>query len=440
MGSGQLRRPCIEGEGEIRMMNLIAKLEAHPQITDYKLNIREKESYELFFVKGALETVRSTDTCDRKVTVYVDHDGYKGDAQFFVYASTTEEQLKSLMDQAVEKALLINNKTYELPQEDHAEYTVESNFPDYKPMELATRISQLVFESNTVEHGGLNAVEIFINKYHDTVINSKKLHKTQIRYDAMVEAIPTYNGETQSVELYEQYNFSSLDENALKEEISRKMKEVKARYEAVTPDFEISGDVILNKLELNTLFSTMAYDLNYASVYSHTNLFKKGDSFQNNRSGDPIGITMKGQVEGCVESAGFDGDGISLDQCRIVEDGKVMNYYGSNRYGQYLGEQPTGNLGCLCVDAGSFEDSDFTSGLEVVSMSGLQVDFYNDYIGGEVRLGYYYKEGKRIPVTGISITGKLRDILNNIRLSKAAAIHDGYAGPEKACLKHMKIF
>lgn len=422
------------------MKNLIAKLEAHPQITDYKLNIREKESCELFFVKGALETVRSTDTCDKQVTVYVDHDGCKGDAQFFVYPSTTDEQLKELVDQAVEKALLINNRAYELPQAENGKYTVESNFPDYKPMDLAAKMAQIIFDANTVENGALNSVEIFINKHHDTVINSKKLHKTQTRYDAMVEAIPTYNGEKKSVELYEQYNFSTLDETALRTEIADKMDEVKARYEALTPDFDMIGDVTLNKLELKDLFSTMVDDLNYASVYSHSNLFKKGDRFQNNRIGDPIGITMKGQTEGCVANSSFDGDGMSLGQCRIVEDGQAVAYYGSNRYGQYLGEQPTGNLGCLCVDAGSLEDSDFGTGLEVVSMSGLQVDFYNDYIGGEVRLGYYYRDGKRIPVTGISIAGKLQEVLNTIRFSKSIAINDEYVGPKKARLSHMKIF
>ena len=73
-------------------------------------------------------------------------------------------------------------------------------------------------------------------------------------------------------------------------------------------------------------------------------------------------------------------------------------------------------------------------------MSGLQVDFFNDYIGGEVRLAYYHDGEKLIPVTGISITGSLKQVLSSIRLSCETAADDGYTGPAKAILQDMKIF
>ena len=62
------------------MNTTIELLQKHPQVSDYKINIHNKESYELFFVKGKLETVRRTNTCDKEVTVYVDHGAYKGDS------------------------------------------------------------------------------------------------------------------------------------------------------------------------------------------------------------------------------------------------------------------------------------------------------------------------------------------------------------------------
>ena len=49
------------------MKQLLEMLNAHPQVSDYKINTHKKESYELFFVKGALETVRCTDTVDREI-------------------------------------------------------------------------------------------------------------------------------------------------------------------------------------------------------------------------------------------------------------------------------------------------------------------------------------------------------------------------------------
>ena len=424
------------------MMTTIELLRANEKVSGFKINIHKKESMELFFVKGKLETVRRTNTCDKEVTVYVDHGEFKGDSQFFVYPSTTSEQLKTLIDEAVEKALLINNQKYELPAAETGEYVVESNFADYDSAELAATISKAVIDANTVENASLNSVEVFINKHTETIINSNGLEKTQVRYDAMVEAIPTYNGESMSVELYEQYNFGSLDLKALHEEIAGKMAEVKARFEAVKPEYPLSGTVILNKHELASLFFRIASNLNFATVYSHSNLWKKGDAIQKTPQGDVVGITMAGQVEGSTRSSRFDDDGLSLGSVRIVDGGKAVAYYGSNRYGQYLGETPTGELWCMMADAGTASGDSFASGnyLEVVSMSGLQVDFYNDYIGGEVRLAYYHDGENKVPVTGVSISGKLSQVLDNIRFSSERAVQGGYFGPVKAALQDMTIF
>ena len=420
------------------MKTVIELLNANAGVSDYKINIHNKESYELFFVKGKLETVRATATCDKEVTVYADHGEFKGDSQFLIYPSTTSQQISALIEEAVGKALMINNKSYDLPGAEVGEYTVASNFADYEPAQLAAMISKAVFDANTLENAAQNSVEVFINKHTETVMNSRGLNKTQVRYDAMVESIPTYNGETQSVELYEQYNFSGLDLDALTTEIAGKMAEVKARYEAITPENKLDCPVVLKQLELAQFFGRMARDLNYSTVYSHSNLFSKGDAFQKELSGDPIGITMKGEVAGNIRSNKFDSDGLSLGEMRIIDGGKAVNYYGSNRFGQYLGEVPTGNLQCMCVDTGTATLPE--TYLEVLSMSGLQVDFHNDYMGGEIRLAFYHEGETVTPVTGISISGKVSEVLNTIRLSGNTVTHNSYVGPDMAVLTGMTIF
>ena len=424
------------------MKQLESMLRANARVTDYQINTHEIKSYEMFFVKGKLETVRRTKTCDTQVTVYVSHGEFLGDAEFLVYPSTTEEQLAELICKAVDKAMLIDNKPYTLPGNETGDYTVESNFSDAAPEDLAADIANIVFDANKMPNGSLNSVEVFVNRHHETVQNSRGLLKSQVRYDAMVEAIPTYNGLKQSVELYEQYNFSSLDEKALHEEIAQMMAAAKARYESEKPQQKLDCKVILNKQELMTLFFAIADNLKYSSVYSHSTVFQKGDAIQKNPTGDRIGITMAGAAAGSVRSAKFDHDGLTLGEQRIVSEGKAIAYYGDNRYGQYLGEQPTGNLRCLLADGGSLDEKALQEGktLEIISMSGLQVDFFSDYIGGEVRLAYYRDGEKVLPVTGISISGSVSEVLNSIRFSSGIAVQDGYIGPEKALLENLKIF
>ena len=61
------------------MMNRVINiLKSTSGISDWKVNSTKTESTELFFVHKSLETVRSTDTTDLKVTVYVAHDGALG--------------------------------------------------------------------------------------------------------------------------------------------------------------------------------------------------------------------------------------------------------------------------------------------------------------------------------------------------------------------------
>ena len=417
-------------------------LRANARVSDYKINTHRKDSYELYFVKGKLETVRDTSVRDHEVTVYVDHGEYRGESQFLIYPYTTAEDLPGMIECAVEKALLINNKHFTLPENEQGSYDVESNFRTFHIPDLAAAIAEAVFEANTVDHASLNSVEIFISEHTDILFNSRGIHKEQRYFSAMLETIPTYNGERESVELYHQYNFSSYDRETIVKEVRNMLLAAKARYEAITPDFSMDCPVILNKQEVSQLMRNIVGGLNFSSVYSRSNLFKKGDAIQTAPTGDKIGITMAGAVEGNIRSRKFDADGLSLRDRRVVEDGKAVNYYGANRHGQYLGEEPTGALQCLVADAGSAGEEVFARGpyLEVISMSGLQVDFYSDYIGGEVRLAYYHDGEKITPVTGISITGKVREVLNNIHLSCVTAVENGYTGPEKAIISNMKIF
>lgn len=424
------------------MTKLENMLRASELVTDYKINAHQIKSYELFFVKGKLETVRTSSTCDTKVTVYVSHGEFLGDADFLVYPSTTDKELSQLIEKAAAKAKLIQNKPYALPENETGDYMIASNLSEAPAEDLTAAVAAAVFQANTPENGSLNSVEIFLYQHHETIINSRGIRKSQVRYDAMVEAIPTYNGSRHSVELYEQYNFSALDEAALSSRIASVMEAVKARYEAEKPDKALSCKVVLNKQELAELFYTIAANLRYSSVFNHSTVFKKGDAIQKAPVGDRITITMAGTAEGNIRSSKFDSDGLSLGEQKIVADGQALAYYGDNRYGQYLGEKPTGNLGCLCAEVGTLTDEALEEGsyLEVISMSGLQVDFFTDYLGGEIRLAYYHEGKKCTPVTGISISGSASEILNTIRFSARKGIHDGYMGPEKALLTGLKIF
>ena len=423
------------------MMNRVINILKNTSgISDWRVLSTRTESTELFFVHKDLETVRSTDTNDIKVTVYVSHDEKLGEATFSVYSSYDDEKIAEEIEKAKKKADIIANQSYSIPENEQGEYVSASNFANYKPHELASLISKACFEADCVEGGSINALEIFVYKDIVSVKNSRGIDKTQVKYRAMVEAIPTFNGE-ESVELYEQYNFTEFDHNLVREEIANKMREVKDRYEAKVPENKLSCPVVLDAPELDQLFGNYIGNLNFSMVYQHSNAFSIGDDIQKDAKGDRLTLTMCGEVKGSVSSSAFDADGITLVDRKIIENGKAIALYGGTRFAQYLGEKATGNLGCISVECGTLTDEAKKSApyFRCASMSGLQVDIYNDYIGGEVRLGYYFDGEKEIPVTGISISGKLSVALANMHLSDKAVTYESYHGPKCAIFDGIEI-
>ena len=420
---------------------IISLLKENPLVCDYRINTVKTESYELFFVHKSLETVRSTDTTDRKVTVFVEKDGKLGDAAFSIYASYTDDDIRREIASACKKAGLAVNEPYALPENETLFKDSDSNFKNYNTAELASLIADAVFAADCEDGGSINALEVFL--YRDTVSvkNSRGIDKTEIRYHAMVEAIPTWSSSEESVELYECHSFTEFDAEAITAEIATRMHEVRDRMIAKAPSVKLNCPVVLGAPELDSLFATLAYELDYSAVYNHTAAFKEGDDIQKDAKGDRFSLTVCGAVKGSVRSASFDSDGTALVDAEVIRDGYAVGSFGSARYASYLNRKPTGNLGCRRVETGSTSDEELKRApyFRCASMSGLQLDIYNDYIGGEVRLAYYFDGEKEIPVTGVSISGKLSAALSNMRLSDTATVHRGYFGPSWASFEGIEI-
>ncbi len=422
------------------MIDMYQLLQENTAISAFKVQSAQTQTYELFFVHEKLETVRVTDTESVSVTVYADHDGKRGHASFKLFASTTEAEARAKIADAAAKAALISNEYYDLPADETLQGTIPSDFDGEDIKTVAGKIARAVFSADMLGAGSVNALEIFINHHHIRVRNSCGVDKCETKYTAMVEAIPTWN-EGESVELYEAERFSSPDVEKLRAQIEQKMREVRDRGRAAKPETALSCPVLIPAYEFSTLCADLARGLNYASVYSHANPYSEGDAIQKVPVGDKLGITGRGVLPGSVSSALFDEDGTTLVDTRVIEDGRVVSYYGGSRFAQYLGRTATGNLPCIEVDAGTLSGEELASKpyFECVSMSGLQVDIFNDYIGGEVRLAYYVDGDTRIPMTGISISGKLSEALNTMRLSEACTGTGRYYGPAYALFDSIQI-
>ena len=423
------------------LKNIQAVLDGAEGLDTYRISERATVSYELFFVHRKLETVRSTDAAATQVTVYVDHDGKLGDSTFHVYPSMTSAEIAAKTAAAVSRAKLVFNEPYEPAPAGELEAALPTNLDEYAPEELGQKIADAVFAADVVPGGSINALEIFIYRDTHRVVNSRGVNKSQTVHRVMIEAIPTFTDERQSVELYEDYRFTRFDAAGLTAEISGKLKEAADRVRAVKPEHGFTTNVVLRPLEIEELVSELADDCNYRTIYDNANLHDAGDDLQPG-DGDKLTVTMKAVVEGSESSAFFDDDGTSLTDTVIIKDGVVCGRYGGSRFGQYLGEtQPSGNLGCIRLEPGTLTDAELAAEpyLECVSLSGIQLDLYNDYIGGEIRLAYLHEGDRTTPLTGITMSAKLSEVLATLRLHEQTCVYDEYEGPVKLLLKDVSV-
>ena len=420
-----------------RLLNI---LKNDNELSDFKINYDETKSGEVFYVFDKIETIRMTNTLTVNVTIYIAHDGALGMKSFLVSSAATDEEIKQKINEAKIVAKTINNEKFDLVENIKSDDKLDFIFENDNLLDVAKKVGSALLDVKTNKNSGINALEVFVSNITKGIINSKGVDRKVHTSSLFVEAIPTFTKDDESVELYESLETKELNFDKLREEIKEKLEEVENRYNAIKPLKELDLDVALRAKELTDLFGELVYDYHYSVIYSHSNILTVGDKLQTEPKYDKINLTLRGKIPGVSESALFDSDGTTLIDTKVIDNGVVSGSFGPKRYADYLKCKANGNLSCLDLEKGNLKMSSYDKPyLEVVSMSGLQFDPYNDYIGGEVRLAYIH-EGKDItPITGISISASLKDVLNKVRFSAEEGKTNAYRGPKYALFEGFKI-
>lgn len=422
------------------MRNLENLLKAKQELKDFLINEEAKESFELFFVKDKLETVRKTNTLDQKVTIYVKNGEFLGNYTFSLLASDTKASFEKKLDEAIFNAKLIKNKDYDLPSGTKTNHNLKSNIKDYSPLELGTKIFETIQRAISKTSSKINALEVFINKKITKVINSRGVNRKMTSYDVFIEAIPTYDSED-SFELYKTISFAEFNEEKLEREVIESLNNVKARAEAKAIELPKTVDVLLNIEEVCQFFDEINYNLTYPALYSKSSIYELNDTLTKKPLADKVTMKATSKLPSSIYQRPFDVDGVLLKEKKLISNNKVVGFYGATRFSSYLGMEQTGDLPCFEVKPGSLklEDLNGQCYLNCLSFSGLQVDFYQDYIGGEVRLGILNKDNEQVSVSSFTISGKASDVLKDLHLSSEVDVYSNYKGPKYLLIKNMKI-
>lgn len=417
---------------------LVNALRANPAVSGWLVNETATVSSQVFYVMQKKETSRRVETREWNCTVYHRHGEngrYLGSSSFAVGRVHTKAELDKKVADAVFAARFVRNAAFDLVKGDRRR-TWKEREDATDPYELIDGIAGAFFSAATPV-SRFNALEVFHTRTTVRIVNSEGVDATKTTAKVDVEAIPSHDGPERKVELIRMYAYKTVDLDKVREDARIAIADVALRYDAGKLPAIGKADVVLRSDEVEEFFRELVGDLSYEGVYRKNTDKKVGDMIQKDPKGDllTIGWTLSSKADA------FDRDGVRLAPVTVVENGKLVSHYGSNQYAQYLGMTPTGSFPTITAARGTSTAAKMTKKphLEIIALSGIQIDVYSNYIGGEVRLAVWFDGKDRIPVSGFSFSGAIDAALSDLVLSKETVEGLRYHGPKYLLLKGMDV-
>ncbi|MDR2940374.1 MAG: TldD/PmbA family protein, partial [Clostridiales bacterium] len=411
---------------------------------DYKLTEVKKERLENYFVKKQREIDRLVKTTHYYLTVYTtfeeDGEKYRGSAAIEIYPSTGG--LESPIDEAIFAAGYVKNKYYPLVNCNLAPHGgVDTDLGGMGQADAMKSLQAALYSQDNKQNGFINYSEFFVSKLNYRVINSKGLDISFTKHKAFIESAATWKENNKEVEFYESYNLNECNTGLISQRVG-KLFEYAAQKTAAINMPKISGiDVVLSGECIKRFFEYFYTNSNASSVYNGQSVFKVGGDVQGSSYNDKISMSLAPFLKGSTESAQYDSDGFALDNQEVIKEGVLLKYWGDIRYSYYLGIAPTGSIGNYIISGGTYSNGDLRSGefLEIVSFSDFHMNSVTGDFGAEARLGFYCKGGEKTAVTGGSISGNIKNVLGEIKMSKGQMQFNNFVGPEAIRVKNINI-
>ena len=404
------------------------------KINEYKIICKNTETCELYYVLNKLETARKVNTEDITVTIYKNFEGYKGSSVFTVSQAYTDEEIKEKIVEAFSRCEYVKNDYFDMPQKSEVNTSKFKSEMEYEDLnDIANNVARAIFKADEFREGWINSTEIFVNRYNNEFLNSNGVHVTYPQMKLMIEVIPTWSGEKEEVELYFSKSSRKIDYEKITNNVQEKLEDAKNRSVAKKLENVKTCKVILGAEEVKTIVRMFATHLAYSTQYRQMSKFKVGDAIQSGDECDKLTVVCTPFLEDSSLSSPIDSLGTVLKDITLIKDGIAENLYGDAMFGYYLKvDKPTGDYNNFKVSGGSKSLAEMKNNeyLECINFSSFQLDIFNGYFGGEVRLGMYFDGKDLTPVTGFSVTGNIYEDINKMRFSVEEESLEGYQGPK----------
>ncbi len=415
-------------------------------IEEYVLKITQYKSAQMFFIKKSLDTKRAENTIAYNVNVFrsFEKNGkkMKGNSSVHIYNGMNDNEIYASLKRAYLAASFVANPTYELMDCTKNDFIkTDSDLFNYSLEECAGKVSEALFSEDNRSDVFINSAEIFACENKEEIISSSGIDSGFIQRYVKGEFV-TQCKEPQDVETYKDFDYTTLDVEALKLKVSKTLDYTLDRARAAEAPKAGKYRVIISDSYVGTIFDYYTSRASVGYIFAKYSDYKIGQNVQATDSdgneseikGDKISMQL-------IPTEPISDEGVWQKALDFLDNGVLKTYHGGVRFSRYLGVEPTGYLNKIKVGAGSLtiEDMKKKPYLWVVNFSDFQMDVFTGHFGGEIRLAFLFDGEKVTPVTGGSINGSILDCQNNMFMSKEMQRETYYEGPYAMCFEDVPV-
>ncbi len=420
------------------MEKIIEILNSIHEVDAYQITETDTESIEYFLIRHDMDQSRAKKVNHITVTIYKYLDSESlGSASFEVPAGSSESAIKETIISHLKAAEFAVNKKYDLIHDKKAKDETESLSIE----DQADALLQVQNEIDETKQIWINSTEIFANKENVHVTNSFGLDISYSFINYEMEMIITAGNEGSEIEIYQDYQGSTVDKNQLKKKINMAMQMAADRVAAEPTSSLGKCDVVFSNEEAISIYEYIASLCDAGMIYQKVSDCAVGRPLVEDAEDDHIQIGLRRTIPGSSRNFAYDSEGNTIaDRC-LINAGVVQSLCGSRQFCTYIGYDSPMHISNFAAAGGSYSDEEIRSGsyLETVIFSGFSINPMDGTFGGEIRLAYWHHDGIITPVTGGSISGNLKTCLKNWKMSKDTAIYDYAEIPHYTRLKDVSI-
>ena len=384
------------------------------------------KGWEFYFIRHNLDQNRSKDIENIQITVYVLSDDKKsvGTASADMGPDETKEYVELTIKDLIYQASLVQDAYYELKAPAYSE------IPAMEDADINKISSEFIDTMKNVEEDDeafLNSYEIFVSSITRRIVTSTGIDVTEKYPVSLLETVVNARNRDQEIEFYNLYDSGLCLKDDIKRNVASTMKHGRNRLGAEkTPSLD-KYDVVFSSDDAVRIYEFFKDALDIAYICMKYSPLEKNKPVIEGIKGDKVTLKEVKNLPGSSQNREVDAEGSPIRDEILMENGIPRAFHGSTRFSYYMGEKDTFMLSNYEVSGGTHESEELLKGpvLECVYFSDFQVDTLTGDIFGEIRLAYLHEaDGSIKPVTGGSVSGNLRMLMMDMKMSKDRTRYD----------------